>query len=109
MGKLPSGCDNNRGRRNKKLGNLLPSSSPKDAFDEYLYWQTQDRKTLKKINALLKCIQRDPFTGDGKPEPLKGELTGLSSRRINDKDRLVYQVSGQKITIFQCKGHYGDQ
>ena len=77
-----------------------------DAFNEYLYWQTQDKKTLKKINALLKNIQRDPFSGEGKPEPLKGDMSGLWSRRINDKDRLVYQVNEQGITVVQCKGHY---
>ena len=77
-----------------------------DAFNEYLYWQTQDKKTLKKINALLKNIQRDPFNGEGKPEPLKGDMSGLWSRRINDKDRLVYQVNEQGITVVQCKGHY---
>ncbi len=80
-----------------------------DAFNEYIYWQTQDKKTLKKINALLKDIQRSPFDGEGKPEPLKGELAGLWSRRINDKDRLVYQVTGQGITVVQCKGHYSDK
>ena len=79
-----------------------------DAFNEYLYWQTQDKKTLKKINALLKDIQRDPFGGEGKPEPLKGDMAGLWSRRINDKDRLVYQVNEQGITVVQCKGHYDD-
>ena len=63
-----------------------------DAWEEYLYWQTQDKKTLKKINALLKEIQRTPFQGAGKPEPLKGENNGSWSWRINDKDRLVYEV-----------------
>lgn len=80
-----------------------------DAFNEYLYWQTQDKKTLKKINALLKDIQRSPFDGEGKPEPLKGDMSGLWSRRINDKDRLVYQVDEQGIIVVQCKGHYSDQ
>ncbi len=80
-----------------------------DAFNEYLYWQTQDKKTLKKINALLKDIQRSPFDGEGKPEPLKGEMSSLWSRRINDRDRLVYQVNEQGITVVQCKGHYSDK
>lgn len=80
-----------------------------DAFNEYLYWHTQDKKTLKKINALLKDIQRSPFDGEGKPEPLKGEMSSLWSRRINDRDRLVYQVNEQGITVVQCKGHYSDK
>lgn len=77
-----------------------------DAWDEYLYWQTQDKKTIKKINGLLKEVQRTPFTGEGKPEPLKG---GLWSRRINDKDRLVYDVTDEAIVVLQCKGHYDDK
>lgn len=80
-----------------------------DAFNEYLYWQMQDKKTLKKINALLKDVQRSPFDGEGKPEPLKGDMAGLWSRRINDKDRLVYQVTENGITVVQCKGHYNDK
>ena len=77
-----------------------------DAFEEYALWQAEDKKTLKKINALLKAIQRDPFTGEGKPEPLKGELAGRWSRRINEKDRLVYGVVDDRIIIYQCRGHY---
>lgn len=76
------------------------------AWEEYLYWQTQDKKTLKKINALLKEIRRTPFEGTGKPEPLKG--TNDWSRHINEKDRLVYEVSNGTIIVKQCKGHYGD-
>lgn len=79
-----------------------------DAWDEYLYWQTQDKKTLKKINALLKDIQRNPFSGMGKPEPLKGNDSGTWSRRINDKDRLVYEIQNNMILVKQCKGHYND-
>ena len=79
------------------------------AWEEYLYWQMQDKKTLREINALLKEIQRDPFHGEGKPEPLKGELTGNWSRRINDKDRLVYEVEQSMIIVKQCKGHYADK
>lgn len=79
-----------------------------DAWDEYLYWQSHDKKTLKKINTLLKTIQRTPFTGDGKPEPLKGGLYSWS-RRINDKDRLVYNIQKDNINIIQCKGHYQDK
>ena len=71
------------------------------AWEEYLCWQSQDKKTLKKINALLKTIQRAPLSGDGKPEPLKGSKNW--SRRINDKDRLVYNLEGGYINIIQCK------
>lgn len=79
-----------------------------DAMEDYLYWQLQDRKTLKKINSLLKAISREPFSGDGKPEPLKGDI-GKWSRRINDKDRLVYKFEDGQATIYQCKGHYNDK
>lgn len=78
------------------------------AFDEYLYWQTQDKKTLKRINALLKDIARNPFDGMGKPEPLKENLSGYWSRRIDETNRIVYRVSGDSIEIYQCKGHYYD-
>ncbi len=80
-----------------------------DAWDDYLYWQTQDKKTLKKINALLKEIQRHPFDGEGKPEPLLGDHTGKWSRRINDKDRLVYRYENNMVIVVQCKGHYNDK
>ena len=80
-----------------------------DAWDEYLYWQLQDKKTLKKINSLLKSIQREPYGGEGKPEPLKGSPDGEWSRRINEKDRLVYMISGENIIITQCRGHYSDK
>lgn len=79
-----------------------------DAWDEYVYWQSQDKKTLRKINALLKDIQRNPYKGEGKPEKLKGNSTKDWSRRINDVDRLVYEVTNEGITIKQCKGHYDD-
>ena len=74
-----------------------------------MYWQMQDKKTLKKINSLLKNIQRDPFSGEGKPEPLRGESSGNWSRRINEKDRLVYRFENDVITVLQCKGHYDDK
>lgn len=80
-----------------------------DAWEEYLYWQSQDKKTLRKINSLLKSIQREPFTGEGKPEPLKDSPGGEWSRRTNAKDRLVYMISNEGIVITQCKGHYCDQ
>lgn len=74
-----------------------------DAWNEYLYWQAQDKQTLKKINALLK------FIGEGKPEPLRGSLNGKWSRRINEKDRLVYEISPEAIIVIQCRGHYNDR
>ncbi|WP_035457571.1 Txe/YoeB family addiction module toxin [Loigolactobacillus coryniformis] len=77
------------------------------SWQEYLSWQTEDRKTLKKINQLIQSIQRDGMaTGLGKPEPLKNELSGLWSRRINQQDRLVYVVTDQAIEIVSCKTHY---
>ena len=79
------------------------------AWNQYIEWQTQDKKTLKKINALLKDIQRNPFEGEGKPEALKGDMAGDWSRRINEKDRLVYTIDGEFIIVKQCKGHYGDK
>ena len=79
-----------------------------DAWEEYQYWLMQDKKTVRKINALLKEIQRTPFSGTGKPEPLKGELSGMWSRRINSEDRLVYRYENDVIMVEQCKGHYED-
>lgn len=79
------------------------------AWDEYLYWQSQDKKTLRKINDLLRAIQREPFSGEGKPEPLKGDGSGKWSRRINEKDRIVYEIKEDCIVVTQCKGHYNDK
>lgn len=76
------------------------------AWEEYCYWQTQDKKTLKKINQLLLDIKRNGFTGIGKPEPLKDNLSGFWSRRIDDANRLVYKITNNYIEIVQCKGHY---
>ncbi len=78
------------------------------AWEEYLYWQETDKKVLRKINKLLKEIQRTPFTGEGKPEPLKRGPDSWS-RRINGKDRLVYEVVNDNINVIQCKGHYNDK
>ena len=79
------------------------------AWEEYLYFQTQDKKTLKKINEPIKDIERNgALNGIGKPEKLTNNLTGLYSRRINDKDRLVYKLEDDYIVIPQCKGHYSD-
>ena len=76
------------------------------AWEDYLSWQSQDKKTLKRINALLKDIQRSTFEGIGKPEPLKGNLRGLWSRRIDDVNRIVYYEEGGIIYVISCKGHY---
>ncbi len=78
------------------------------AWDEYLYWQTQDRKTLKRINALIKDIQRDPSNGIGKPEQLKNNLSGFWSRRIDEHNRIVYYECSGSIYIVSCRGHYDD-
>ena len=78
------------------------------AWEEYCYWQIQDKKTLKKINQLLADIQRNSFAGIGKPEPLKENLSGYWSRRIDDTNRLVYRIVNDQIEIVQCKSHYND-
>lgn len=76
------------------------------AWEDYLYWQTQDRKTLKRINQLLQDIDRNGNTGIGKPEPLKGDFQGYWSRRIDEYNRLVYRIVDNKIEILQCRSHY---
>ena len=75
-------------------------------WDDYIWWQTQDKKTIKRINALIKDIQRNPFEGIGKPEPLKGDLSGWWSRRIDEENRIVYKQSEEVVIIASCKGHY---
>lgn len=77
-----------------------------EAWDDYLYWQNQDKKTLKRINALIKDCQRNPFDGIGKPEPLKYNLTGYWSRRIDDTNRLVYCYENETLIIISCRHHY---
>lgn len=77
-----------------------------NAWEDYIYWQGQDKKTLKRINAPIKDCQRDPFDGIGKPEPLKYNYTGLWSRRIDDTHRLVYNFENDVLTIFACRSHY---
>lgn len=77
-----------------------------DAWNEYVDWQLFDKAILRKINQLIKDIQRQPFTGIGKPEPLKHDLSGYWSRRIDDAHRLVYRVEDDVLTIAQCRGHY---
>ena len=79
-----------------------------NGWQDYLYWQVQDRKTLKRINELIRDIERDPFNGKGKPEPLKHDLQGYWSRRINDSDRLVYRIANGQIEIATCRSHYKD-
>lgn len=79
-----------------------------EAWEDYIYWQTQDRKTLKRINMLLKDIERGNFDGIGKPEPLKDDMSGFWSRRIDDVNRLVYRIRGDALEIVSCKGHYED-
>jgi len=78
------------------------------AWDEYTYWQKTDMKVVKKINKLLKEITRTPFDGIGKPEPLKYDLTGYWSRRINQEHRLVYKVTETQIKVISCRYHYDD-
>lgn len=78
-----------------------------DAWNDYLYWQKQDKKTLKRINALPTDIMRNPFDGIGKPEPLKHQK-GYWSRRIDDVNRVVYKVEGDAIAIAAVRGHYDD-
>ena len=77
-----------------------------DAWKDYLSWQNQNKNTLKRINELIKDTTRDPFDGIGKPEALKGNLSGFYSRRINGEHRLVYAVDETTIYIIACKGHY---
>ena len=77
-----------------------------EAWEDYLYWQTQDKKTLKRINQLLKDIDRNRYDGIGKPEPLRHEYQGFWSRRIDDVNRLVYRIKNEQIEITQCKLHY---
>ena len=78
------------------------------AWQDYLGWQQEDKKTLKRINALIKDMQRNAFEGIGKPEALKGNLSGFWSRRIDEKNRIVYCQKDDFIIIASCKGHYED-
>lgn len=77
-----------------------------EAWEDYVGWQSEDRKTLKRINLILKDVERHPFEGIGKPEPLKGEFGGFWSRRIDEKNRLVYRIVPSGLEILSCKGHY---
>ena len=98
-------------KRAKRLHeNLLMSnrllSWTDEAWNSYVYWQTQDKKTLKRINKLIADVKRSPFDGIGKPEPLKENLSGSWSRRIDDTNRLVYAVDDTAITVISCRYHY---
>ena len=76
------------------------------SWDDYISWQVEDKKTLRKINELIRDIQRSPFNGKGKPEPLKYDLAGYWSRRIDREHRLVYQIENNEILIYSCRYHY---
>ena len=79
------------------------------AWEQYLYWQTQDKKTLKRINDLLKDIDRNGYNCKGKPEKLRGNFSGWWSVRIDEKNRLIFKIENEIIEIYQCKQHYGDK
>lgn len=78
----------------------------KNAWEDYLWWQQHDKKMIRKINKLIKEIMRDPFTGPGKPEPLKHDFAGLWSRRIDREHRLVYDTTDHEVRIYACRYHY---
>ena len=77
-----------------------------EGWEDYVYWQTEDKKTLKKINALIADISRSPFDGIGKPEPLRHQYSGWWSRRIDGENRIVYKLDNDNIVIAQCRTHY---
>lgn len=79
------------------------------AWEEYLYWQTQDKKTLKRINKLLEDVNRNGYNCIGKPEPLRGNLSGYWSLRIDEKNRIVFRINGDFIEIIQCGSYYDDK
>ena len=79
-----------------------------DAWADYMYWHTQDKKTLKRINGLIKNILRHPFEGIGKPESLSRNLQGFWSRRIDDTNRIVYAIEETTVIIIACRNHYSD-
>lgn len=76
------------------------------AWADYVWWQGQDKKTLRRINALLDAVARAPFDGIGKPEPLRGDLSGFWSRRIDETNRLVYEVTDDAVFVVACRYHY---
>ena len=77
-----------------------------NGWEDYLYWQKQDRRTLKRINELIKDIQRNGFVGKGKSEPLKGNLSGMWSKRIDSENRLVFTIDNGAVVIYSCRFHY---
>ncbi|MCL2158825.1 MAG: Txe/YoeB family addiction module toxin [Oscillospiraceae bacterium] len=77
-----------------------------EAWEDYVYWQTQDKKTIKRINQLIADTQRNGYSGIGKPEPLKGELSGFWSKRIDDSNRFVFRIRDRALEILSCKKHY---
>ena len=79
-----------------------------EAWEDYVYWQSQDRKTVKRINQILQDSVRNGYSGIGKPEPLKGEFSGFWSKRIDDVNRLVFRIRGGILEVLSCKGHYDD-
>ena len=79
-----------------------------EAWEDYCLWQTRDKKLLRRINTLLKDIQRNTYEGIGKPEPLKGDLSGFWSRRIDSTNRLVYRIRDGVLELLSCRGHYDD-
>jgi toxin YoeB len=87
----------------------MPKLWTDKGWEDYLYWQIQDKKTLNKINHLIQDIARNGNDGLGKPEALRDNLSGWWSRRISEEDRLVYRIVGDNIEISQCRGHYGDK
>ena len=78
------------------------------AWNDYLYWQGQDKRTLRRINRLVDDVLRSPFSGVGRPEALKGNLAGFWSRRIDERHRLVYAIDDQRVTVISCRYHYDD-
>ena len=78
-------------------------------FEDYIYWQMHDKKTLKRINNLLKDIDRNGYNCTGKPEPLKGDKSGWWSVRIDEKNRLIFKIENEVVEIIQCGTHYGDK
>ena len=80
-----------------------------EAWEDYLYWQAQDKKTLRRINKLLQDIERNGYNGIGKPEPLKGDLSGFWSVEIDKKNRIVFRIEGGNLELVQCGSHYRDK
>ena len=77
-----------------------------ESWEDYLYWQKNDKQKLRRINELLKDIARNPFSGIGKPEPLRFKYSGFWSRRIDEEHRLIYRVEGEEIQVVKCRFHY---